>query len=48
MAWIKYSSTPLEYDRAPPMLGEDTDYVLSELLDMDEAQIAELRSRGTI
>ena len=45
---VKYSSTPIEYCTAPPLLGEDTDSVLSELLGMDESRISKYRARGVI
>ena len=32
---IRYSKTGLEYDRAPPLLGQDTDDVLREVLGLD-------------
>ena len=44
---IKLSATPVQYRRAPPLLGADTDAVLGELgLGADE--IAELRRRGVL
>ena len=45
---IRMSETPVAYDRAPPMLGADTDRVLSELLQVDEAELARLRATGVI
>jgi crotonobetainyl-CoA:carnitine CoA-transferase CaiB-like acyl-CoA transferase len=45
---IRYSATPIDYDRPPPTLGQDTDAVLSELLGLSAAQLAELRASGTI
>jgi crotonobetainyl-CoA:carnitine CoA-transferase CaiB-like acyl-CoA transferase len=45
---IKYSATPLEYRKAPPRLGEDTETVLSELLELSDNQISELRAGRTI
>jgi len=45
---IKYSSTPLEYKMAPPMLGEHTESVLAEYLGIDAAELTELKSRGAI
>jgi crotonobetainyl-CoA:carnitine CoA-transferase CaiB-like acyl-CoA transferase len=44
----KYSATPLRYERAPPILGEHTDEVLSEIAGMSEPEIADLRARGII
>jgi crotonobetainyl-CoA:carnitine CoA-transferase CaiB-like acyl-CoA transferase len=45
---IKMSGTPVSYRRTPPMLGEHTDEVLSEMLDLDAAACAELREKGVI
>ncbi len=43
---IKYSATPLEYTKAPPSLGEDTEFVLRDVLGKSEEQIEQLRERG--
>jgi crotonobetainyl-CoA:carnitine CoA-transferase CaiB-like acyl-CoA transferase len=45
---IRYSETPVAYDKAPPMLGADTDDVLAALLGMDPAAIAALRDKGIV
>jgi crotonobetainyl-CoA:carnitine CoA-transferase CaiB-like acyl-CoA transferase len=45
---IKFSGTPIEHDRGPPLLGEHTDAVLADLLGLDPAKIARLRERGAI
>ena len=45
---VRFSKTPVEYRSAPPQLGEHTDVVLAELLDMDEIAIRELRDCGII
>ena len=45
---ILYSRTPMRYERAPPLLGADTDAVLSERLGLDADRLAWLRSRGII
>jgi crotonobetainyl-CoA:carnitine CoA-transferase CaiB-like acyl-CoA transferase len=45
---IKMSGTPVSYRRTPPMLGEHTDEVLSEMLNLDAAACAELRKKGVI
>ena len=45
---IKYSGTPVVNPIAPPLLGEHTDAVLTDLLDMSEGQIAKLRDTGVI
>jgi crotonobetainyl-CoA:carnitine CoA-transferase CaiB-like acyl-CoA transferase len=45
---IKYSKTPVAYDRPPPRLGEHTAEVLEELLDLSPAEVAALRESGAI
>ncbi len=45
---IKYSRTQLEYRKAPPALGEDTEAVLARLLGKAPVEIAGLRQRGVI
>lgn len=45
---IKMSGTPPEPRLAPPTLGEHTDTVLNDLLEMDDAEIAKLRDNGII
>lgn len=45
---IKYSRTRIEYRKAPPALGEDTESVLARLLKKSPEEIAELRQRGVI
>ncbi len=45
---IKYSKTPVAYDRPPPRLGQHTEEVLEELLDMKAAEIERLREAGVI
>ena len=41
-----FSRTPLEYRRAPPELGADTESVLRERLGLTTAKLAELRNSG--
>jgi crotonobetainyl-CoA:carnitine CoA-transferase CaiB-like acyl-CoA transferase len=43
---MKLSKTPVQYHKAPPCLGEDTDQVLAEFLSANE--ISELKARGII
>ena len=43
---IKFSRTPIEYRKAPPMLGEDTNAILSRYLDTTE--IEQLRASGIV
>jgi crotonobetainyl-CoA:carnitine CoA-transferase CaiB-like acyl-CoA transferase len=45
---VRLSATPADYRRPPPLLGAHTDAVLSELLDMPDADIARLRERRVI
>ena len=45
---IKFSATPIAYRQAPPYLGQHTDEVLDELLDLSASEIAELRGGGVI
>ncbi len=45
---IRLSQTPVEYERAPPLLGAHTDEVLAELLGLDGARITALRGDGII
>ncbi|KAL2267094.1 hypothetical protein VTJ83DRAFT_4371 [Remersonia thermophila] len=45
---VKYSETQPVVRSPPPMLGQHTDEVLTQLLSMGEAEIQELRERGII
>jgi crotonobetainyl-CoA:carnitine CoA-transferase CaiB-like acyl-CoA transferase len=45
---MRFSDTPLEYRRAPPLLGEHTEEVLSGLLGKSDTEIAALRTAGII
>ncbi len=45
---VRLSATPVEYERAPPLLGAHTDEVLAELLGMDDATLDSLRGDGII
>jgi crotonobetainyl-CoA:carnitine CoA-transferase CaiB-like acyl-CoA transferase len=45
---LRLTSTPPQYGQAPPMLGEHTEWVLSDLLGKTAAEIATLRRAGTI
>ncbi|QHJ01030.1 CoA transferase [Xylophilus rhododendri] len=45
---IRFSATPIRYERAAPTLGEHTDAVLGGVLGLDAAGIAGLRERGVI
>ena len=41
---ILMSQTPIEYERAPPLLGQHTDEVLAGVLELDAEAIASLRA----
>jgi crotonobetainyl-CoA:carnitine CoA-transferase CaiB-like acyl-CoA transferase len=45
---IRMSKTGAEYRHAPPMLGQHTEEVLKQLLDMGADEVGELRQRGII
>lgn len=45
---LRLSASPVEYRQAPPLLGEHTERVLSDVLGLDTSQIAVLRSQGVI
>ncbi|RMA78852.1 CaiB/BaiF CoA transferase family protein [Umboniibacter marinipuniceus] len=44
---VKFSRTPLSYDRAPPAAGEDSETLLKEM-GLSDAEIAKLRSAGVV
>lgn len=45
---VKFSATPVQYDRAPPVLGQHTDEVLRERLGLDDEGLAQLREAKVI
>ncbi len=45
---LKFSATPIAYERAPPLCGEHTAEVLRERLGLTDAAIAALAARGVI
>lgn len=45
---IKFSSTPIKYDKAPPLLGQHTKEVLSTLGGLSETDLTQLSVRGII
>ena len=45
---IRFSETPVEYERAPPKLGDGTERVLADVLGLTEIQIANLKISGAI
>lgn len=45
---IRLSASPLQYERAPPALGDSTRELLRERLQMSESAIDELERRGVV
>jgi len=45
---MRFSATPVTYDMPPPLLGQHTREVLSDLLGMDDVEIDRLRKRGAV
>lgn len=45
---LRLSATPPSYRRAPPTLGQHTDAVLGEVLELSAAELAALRAGGAI
>ncbi len=45
---VRFSGTPVSYDRAPPKLGDATDRVLADTLGLTQVEIAALRTSGAI
>ncbi|MET4579836.1 CaiB/BaiF CoA transferase family protein [Ottowia thiooxydans] len=45
---VKFSATPVQYDRAPPLLGEHTEEVLKERLGFDDERLSQLRQAKVI
>jgi crotonobetainyl-CoA:carnitine CoA-transferase CaiB-like acyl-CoA transferase len=45
---MRFSGTPIEHERPPPLLGEHTDEILRGLLGKSEAEIATLRAQGVV
>lgn len=45
---IRLSETPIEYNVAPPTLGQHTQEVLSDIAGLTEEQLAELAGKGVI
>lgn len=45
---LKFSETKIEYKKSAPMLGEDTDDVLSRLLGKSDEEIARLKRQGVV
>jgi crotonobetainyl-CoA:carnitine CoA-transferase CaiB-like acyl-CoA transferase len=45
---VKLSETPAAYELAPPVLGQDTNNVLKELLNLSQKELAALEESGVI
>ena len=45
---LKMSATPPQYRLPPPTLGQHTDEVLKEILELDAQEIEDLRKQGAI
>jgi len=45
---INLSATPVEYQGAPPTLGEHTDHVLRDILELSDDEIAELHNKQVV
>jgi crotonobetainyl-CoA:carnitine CoA-transferase CaiB-like acyl-CoA transferase len=45
---MRFSATPIEHERPPPLLGEHTDEVLRGVLGMKPEEIARLRADGAV
>jgi crotonobetainyl-CoA:carnitine CoA-transferase CaiB-like acyl-CoA transferase len=45
---FRFSDTPASVRRAPPTLGQHTEQVLRDMLQLSDARIAELRSARVI
>ena len=45
---IRLSQTPIQYDKAPPELGEHNHAVLRELLGLNEEQTKTLQAQGIV
>ncbi len=45
---LRFSGTPVEYEKAPPQLGEGTARVLSQVLGLKDGDVAKLRASGVI
>jgi crotonobetainyl-CoA:carnitine CoA-transferase CaiB-like acyl-CoA transferase len=45
---IKMSGTPVSYRRTPPLLGQHSEEILEEFLDMSAEEVAALKTRGIV
>ncbi|HLB30758.1 MAG TPA: hypothetical protein VJN91_04455 [Gammaproteobacteria bacterium] len=44
----RFSKTGIEYHKAPPLLGEDTDRIISDRLGYSAVEIERLRAQAVI
>jgi crotonobetainyl-CoA:carnitine CoA-transferase CaiB-like acyl-CoA transferase len=45
---VRMSGTPLDHYAAPPLMGQHTNEILKDILNMDDAKISRLRREGVI
>lgn len=45
---MRFSQTPITYNAAPPVVGQHTEQVLREILNLDEEQIQSLAGKGAV
>jgi crotonobetainyl-CoA:carnitine CoA-transferase CaiB-like acyl-CoA transferase len=45
---MRFSATPVEHERPPPLLGQHTDEILRDLLGLKDGEVAKLRADGAV
>jgi crotonobetainyl-CoA:carnitine CoA-transferase CaiB-like acyl-CoA transferase len=45
---IVFSETPVQYNKAPPILGDSTDAILRRVLGLDSSELAKLKAKGAV
>ena len=45
---MRFSATPVEHERPPPLLGQHTDEILRGLLGLKDDEVAKLRADGAV
>jgi crotonobetainyl-CoA:carnitine CoA-transferase CaiB-like acyl-CoA transferase len=45
---VRFGRSAIEYERAPPLLGADTEQVLRDRLGLGETELADLKARGAL